>query len=373
MSYKSVRKITLVVVLLLLTFILLSRLMYFPVNLSIVSGYSMYPTLRPGDLVVGLHKEITGYGVGDVVVWCSSLTYCTVHRVTRFMDAYVMTKGDNNPLEDPPIPESYVKYKVVLVVPSIAWLPACFILASLYLIKERKKIVMFVRGFTGVELLVFLVFIIINITLIALVPIYHFTTEPVITKPSMYLTSIEILDPGSLILVRYRLQYLSIISIAGCLIEVGDQLIKCSAYIPTSDSVIIVVPPETYTLAYEKGVNSFKTLVNLTLDKGFLVGSYSLHISWNRLGVSVNGSSLVLSNPNYIPINITYAKVTYVSYDKESRIHKVVQVDELKSFVVGPRNTYTLLVESKGEYAYVMIKYLLMGEEVVEQRRIDFS
>lgn len=372
MNYRS-HTITLAVVVFLLALILLSRLIYFPVNFLLVSGYSMYPLLKPGDLVVGVHKEIAGYGVGDVVVWCSSLTYCTVHRVVRFTETYVVTKGDNNPSEDPPIPESYVRYKVVLVIPSIAWLSVCFICVGLYIIKEKKKISWLMKNLRGLELLVLSVFIVIDLVLIALVSIHHFVTEPMITKPTMNLRSTEILDPGSLILVRYNPQHLSIVGVAGCLIEVSDQVVTCSAYIPASDSVIVRVPPEIYVIAYEKGLTDFRILVNLTLDKGFLVGSYPLRVSWSRLGVSVNGSSLVLNNPNYVPINITYARIAYISYDAGARIHRVVQVEELPSFVVGPKSTYTLSVESRWEYAYVMIKYLFMGEEVVEQRRINFG
>ncbi|MEO3994040.1 MAG: signal peptidase I [Desulfurococcaceae archaeon TW002] len=373
MDYRTTHAITLVVVVFLFALILLSRLIYFPVNFSLVYGYSMYPTLKPGDLLVGIHKEIVGYDVGDVVVWCSSLTYCTVHRVVRFVGTYVVTKGDNNPSEDPPIPESYVKHKVVLVIPSIAWFSASSISVGLYLIKKKEKILWLMRNLKSVELLIFSIFIVINLVLIALVPIHHLAVESVITKPTMNLRSIEILDPGSLILVRYNPQHLNIISVAKCLIEISDQVVECRAYIPASDSVIIIVPSETYVIAFKEGLTSFKTLVNLTLDKGFLVGSYPLHISWSKLGVSVNGSSLVLNNPNYVPINITYAKITYISYDEEARIHKVVQVKELQSFIVGPKNTYVLPVESKGEYAYVMIKYLFMGEEIIEQRRINFS
>lgn len=373
MNYKSTHLVTLIVVLSFLTLTLLSRFTYFPVNLSLVSGYSMYPSLRPGDLLVSLHKDIVGYGVGDVVVWCSSLTYCTVHRVVEFGGSYVVTKGDNNPSEDPPVPESYVRYRVVLVIPSIVWLPACITYVSLYLIRKKETILRVTKGFGDVELLVFSVFMVINLALIALVPIYHFTTEPAIIKPSVSLRSVEILDPGSLILVKYNTQHISLLSVAGCLIEVSNQVIRCSAYIPASDSVMIIVPPEAYAVAYENGVTSFKTLVNLTLDKGFLVGSYPLHISWSRLSVSVNESSLVVGNPNYIPVNITYVRITYMSYDEKTRIHKVIEVRELQGFTAPPKSTYTLPVEGKGEYAYVMIKYSFMGEEVVEQRRIDFS
>jgi len=329
--------------------------------------------MKPGDLLVSLHKDIVGYDVGDVVVWCSNPTYCTVHRVVELSGSQVVTKGDNNPSEDPPIPESYVRYRVVLIIPLIAWLPACLACMSLYLIKEREKLLRLARGFGDVEMIVFFVLTIINLALVALVPLHHFTTEPTLVKPSMSLRSVEILEPGSLILVRYGVQNLKLVSVAGCLVEVGDQVLGCSAYIPTSDSVAVVVPPETYAVAYKEGLTSFKVLVNLTLDKGFLVGSYPLHISWSKLGISVSNNSLILSNPNYLPINVTQVRVTYMSYDKWSRTHKVTQVKELEGFTVSPKNTYVLLIEGRGEYAYVMIKYLFMGEEVVEQRRIDFS
>ncbi len=373
MSYKSTHLITLMVVVSFLTLILLSRFTYFPANLSLVSGYSMYPSLRPGDLLVSLHKDIVGYGVGDVVIWCSSITYCTAHRVVELRDAYVVTRGDNNPSEDPPIPESFIKYRVVLVIPLTIWIPACLVPAGLYLVREKENVLRFLRGLGDLETMIFVVFTLISFAIIALIPVHPLTTQSMITKPSMNLRSVEILDPGSLILVRYSMRGLSLGSVTGCLIEVGDQLIKCSAYTPASDSVAVIVPPETYVRAYENGLTSFKLLVNLTLDKGFLVGSYPLHISWSKLSLSVNGTSLILSNPNYAPINVTQVRVTYMRYDEKTRTHKVAEVKELPGFTVGPRNNYTLLVESRGEYAYVMIKYLFMGDEIVEQRRINFS
>lgn len=373
MDLRTTNLATFIVVLSLLTLILLSRLTYFPLNLSLVNGYSMYPSLKPGDLLVSIHKDIVGYDVGDVVIWCSNLAHCVVHRVVKFGEGYVVTKGDNNPSEDPPVPESYVKYKTVLVIPSTVWLTTCLALVGLYLIRNKDKVLVFVRGLGDVEVVVFSVFTLINLVLMALVPIYNLTTESVIIRPSISLGSVELLDPGSLVLIKYNPRNLNIIDVPGCLIEVFERVITCSAYVLTSESVVVVVPPETYSIAYESGVTSLKILVNLTLDRGFLVGSYPLHISWSRLGISIDGSSLVLSNPNYVPINITHARITYMIYDEKTDTHRVVWVEELRSFVVDPRNTYTLLVERKGEYAYVMIKYLFMGEEVVEQRRIDFS
>jgi len=373
MSYKSTHIIAVVLIVSFLTLILLSRFTYFPLNLSLVSGYSMYPTLRPGDLLLSIHKDLVGYGVGDLIIWCSSPTYCTAHRVVELGDTYVITKGDNNPSEDPPIPKSLVKYKVVLVIPSIVWLPTCFVFVFLYLIREKEKIMRFVRGLGDVEVIVFSAFTLTTLAVVALIPADPITMESAITRPTMNLRSVEILDPGSLIVIRYSTRDLGVSSVTGCLIMVSDQLIKCASYTLASDSVAVVVPSETYAMTYKNRLTYFNVLVNLTLDKGFLVGNYTLHIYWNKLSLTVNRSSLVLSNPNYVPINITQIKITYMGYDEKARIHRVIEVEELQGFTVGPKNTHTLLVESKGEYAYVMLKYSFMGDEVVEQRRINFS
>jgi signal peptidase I len=359
--------------LLLVVLMLLSRFVGFPLSVLLVNGYSMYPSLKPGDLLIGLHKNIVGYGIGDVVVWCSSPTYCTVHRVVEVRGSYVITRGDNNPFEDPPIPESLVKYKVVLAIPSMIWLTACFMCLCLYLVWERGRVVRFMRSFRDVEVIVLVFFIVIGLATVAIAPVHYFTMESVIAKPSMNLRSIKLLDPGSLILVNYVLQDLDLSSITGCLIKVGDQLIRCSAYTPTSDRVAVMVPPETYAIAYERGLSSFDVLLNLTLDKGFLIGSYPVYISWSKLSVLVNGNSLILSNPNYVPINITYVRVTYISYDEKLGIYEVSRVEELQGFTVGPKSTYVLSVESGGHHAYVMIKYSFMGGEVIEQKRIDFG
>ena len=99
----------------------------------VVSSYSMFPTLFPGDLVV-VNKWVGQVEVGDVVVYRvpegarppfkpGSLV---IHRVVAIRGDQIITKGDNNPVPDQPrwVPRLTLDdvYGVAVVaIPYIGW------------------------------------------------------------------------------------------------------------------------------------------------------------------------------------------------------------------------------------------------------------
>lgn len=88
-------------------------------GLLISIGGSMYPTLKPGDVLVVL--PATHIKIGDIVI---TNHYGTLigHRVIAVNNTYVITKGDANPRPDKPTPRGMVKGKVVSVLPPLVML-----------------------------------------------------------------------------------------------------------------------------------------------------------------------------------------------------------------------------------------------------------
>ncbi|MEZ0290203.1 MAG: signal peptidase I [Sulfolobales archaeon] len=98
--------ITTLIIVLLLIVALYTRIVGIHV-IAVVEGHSMEPTLNTGDVVfiipVSSPRDITA---GDVIVFKRLSGELVIHRVigVRVVDGvyYYITKGDNNPLPDPP-------------------------------------------------------------------------------------------------------------------------------------------------------------------------------------------------------------------------------------------------------------------------------
>ncbi len=103
------------------------------VPMAVVDGYSMCPSLREGDLVIGVkpsHIE-----PGDVIIYRSRTgDKLIIHRVIRVVTVngkhYYVTKGDNNPAPDYMefagnlgVPEDRVEAKVLRVNGAVVKIP----------------------------------------------------------------------------------------------------------------------------------------------------------------------------------------------------------------------------------------------------------
>jgi signal peptidase len=73
-------------------------------SIAVVRGYSMYPLLRTGDMVVLVHKKPEEIRSGDIVVYKGKTGNYIIHRVIsscKFDDTYYYRVwGDNNGIED---------------------------------------------------------------------------------------------------------------------------------------------------------------------------------------------------------------------------------------------------------------------------------
>lgn len=92
---------------------------------TLVSGVSMEPALRPGDVVITRETPTSEISAGDIIRFRIGGSY-VLHRVLRVETAegrpVFVTKGDANNTVDPAVLESQVEGKVVAVVPKVGWI-----------------------------------------------------------------------------------------------------------------------------------------------------------------------------------------------------------------------------------------------------------
>ena len=97
----------------------------FGVQPTLVSGVSMEPALRAGDVAVTRDVEPEAVLVGDIVRFREGGLY-VLHRVVEIREEagqrYFITQGDANNVEDAPLPARELEGKVVFVIPKIGWL-----------------------------------------------------------------------------------------------------------------------------------------------------------------------------------------------------------------------------------------------------------
>ena len=96
----------------------------FGIRPYVVSGFSMKPTFVAGDLVLITRVDPAEVQVGDVIQFRRANSYI-VHRVIEIQQEngrrVFITRGDNNNVQDDPVPQDIVEGKVVRYVPQIGW------------------------------------------------------------------------------------------------------------------------------------------------------------------------------------------------------------------------------------------------------------
>ena len=96
----------------------------FGVRPFIVSGHSMNPAFDVGDLVILKTIQPADVQVGDVIRYDRDFI-SVVHRVIEIQTSpnglVFLTKGDNNNVVDPPVPQEYLRGKIVGIVPEVGW------------------------------------------------------------------------------------------------------------------------------------------------------------------------------------------------------------------------------------------------------------
>jgi len=357
------------------------RLAWLPVAVFIVSGSSMLPTYKALDIVLGVATYATSYGPGDVVAWYATLTHGVIHRVESVSGGYVVTKGDNNPIPDPPVPQSLVKYKAVFRVPREAWLPPFTALAAYAAYKNRRRLVQLLgieepeRARIAAGVLAF--FIAADLAALAVVPVQWLSYRQVLQQPSVELRSLSVEGYSRANLV-YSVRGAELLGVQSCSVSVGGEFFECASATASGAEVTVELPGELYSRAYELSESAIARVIlalNLTFDKGWVYGEYSYTFNWKRLEVEVSGREVIVRNPNPVPFNLTGVRAVCLALDSWGR-PQVVSEQELGSFVVAPLSEVAIAPQAAGSYCYVQFSYAFKFSEggyVYESRRVDLG
>ncbi len=124
-------------IVLIFAILVLGRFVGSPVAAVVIVGPSMEPTLSVGDLVILRWADPE---VGDIVLWCNTLMNCILHRVVEVGEDYIVTKGDANDINDPPVLREQVRYEALLSIPRYLWIPGLAMLViGAHLYEKRKE------------------------------------------------------------------------------------------------------------------------------------------------------------------------------------------------------------------------------------------
>ena len=360
MREKTKRIIQILYVFFIISFSIGGRFLPTPLGFFTVSGFSMYPTLKPGDLVIGVGTYISPYKEGDVVIYCRDISTCIVHRLMLVNNTYAITKGDYNPSNDPPITVDSIRFKVVGSVPLLIWLPLA--VASLififFPINPGKG---FKQPFV-LETFVFLIFLLVNL---AYLTIYVLQTPPALTRiplPTVSLATLATEKGYSTIIIDYRLTGLSIRGVEECLLIAQSLTTQCSRYNVDGNRILVDPPAEFYKQLYDNNLSAFIVKLTLSLDQGTLVGKYPFVIEWKKPVLVIVNDKLVLSNPNPVPIEIIGYRIR--SYTENPRTLHVDEVIEYSSsgFTLQPFETREIDLAWTLSTSYVEVKYIFMNQ-----------
>ena len=94
----------------------------FGVRPTLVSGGSMQPALRVGDVAITTDVSPDDVRAGDVIRFRSGEIYI-LHRVVEIDEdgPYFITRGDANNVDDPPVLPAQLEGRLVFVVPKVGW------------------------------------------------------------------------------------------------------------------------------------------------------------------------------------------------------------------------------------------------------------
>lgn len=329
------------------------RFIGLPLFLAAIVSPSMEPTIRVGDVVVV--QRGTPYGVGDVIMWCSSPFYCVVHRVIELGSTYVITKGDANPVPDLPISLSSVVGKVVAVIPREALLVTVVLIVGAQVWRKRHSL------FRPSDPVSFMVYGLTTFLALSIVTLLFFPAPSVFEIGEFRVPSVTMLSAtyvnGSAIL-RYRPVYTEIIEVLSCGVGAhGIPHTRCGGEVVGGDTVVISLPPSLLAELNERGLSKFwVSLVCSLAGNGTMKGNYTVIFKPLKLTVEVVNGSLVVRNPNPfgVPYNLTVFFTSGVRWERNVSIGYISGLGSLEVRADGWRRVwYSLHYTFMGEVVEV--------------------
>ena len=341
-----------------------------PFALSLVAGYSMYPSLKPGDLVLSTAVWLTGFSKGDVVIYCTGLFHCVVHRVVEVAGGAVVTKGDFNPAPDPPVPETAVKYRAALAIPLAVWLPLAVILVTSLFVPlwDLRRLFQPLH----LETTLFVLFVTLYAVFTALYVVGQPPYRTVLQAPSLELAGYEISGDYTALTLDYSTFNTSIVGVSSCGVVSSVGLYSCTfAEVVNGSRVVIGVPTFLYKELFQAGVNYFYVNLTAKLDRGLLIGYYPIHFTLRKPAVKVEGCTLLVENTLPFPLENVSVRVTYVNSTWVGLVNVVHSREESFNATVEPMETYRLELQGVFDYAYVRVSYYYGNESVVWVGRVE--
>uniref|UniRef100_A0A7C2FE62 Signal peptidase I n=1 Tax=Thermosphaera aggregans TaxID=54254 RepID=A0A7C2FE62_9CREN len=356
-------------VILIIAFSIGARFLPTPIGFFTVSGFSMYPTLKPGDLVIGVGSFITPYKEGDVVIYCVNVSTCVVHRLVLVNGTYAITKGDYNPSNDPPISTDSIRFKVIGTIPLLVWLPLTVVslIFIFFPLSPRKGL----KQAFLMETFVFLIFLLLNLTYLT---IYVLQTPPAFTKlslPSMSLASLYTENGYSTLIIDYHSTGLKIKEVEDCFLIAQSLTIQCSSYHVDGDRVLVHPPGEFYMFLFENNISAFMVKLTLSLEQGRLVGKYPFTVDWRRPVLEITNNKLVISNPNPIPIEILGYRIRSYGDGLKARYMGNVTEYSAPGFILQPFETEEIDLSWIPSQSYIEVRYVFFNQTFTWVGRID--
>ncbi|MEB3758259.1 MAG: signal peptidase I [Desulfurococcales archaeon] len=367
------------VILLFLLLLIIARAIHFPIAVFLVSGQSMYPVLKTGDLVVGEAVYLSGFHVGDIVVWYRTFSYGVIHQVITIRNGIVVTKGVNNIAPDPPVPSSYVKYKIILKIPRTVWIPSILALASWYVFIRRRDIVEAFRS-SNIEALniavwILTFFILLDMAVIFLSTIYYDSYRVAIRPPSISLKGIELLSNEPILKLTYNVNKTIITGIKSCKIIVGGTPYNCGETSYNKNNVYIGIPQNVLNeiMRKQKYPGIATVYLFIKLNNGNVTGKYNFIVPWKHVSVKVVNNKVEIWNPNYLPVNVSVI-IQYYKYSGGI----VVFLNETKpiNITVPPHSNSYINISRYGDFARIIVSYNSRpGSEKVVQEvlKVEFT
>jgi signal peptidase I len=352
---------------------LIGRILTLPATIILYTGSSMKPTIDCGDLMICISRDYLKYDVGDIVICIIEPMQYIAHRIIELRGDTVIMKGDNTQLPDPPIDKDYIKYVVTAIIPLKLWFPITVAIVVVYMALKCGKIIANVRRGKDFEAIIFEASILISIAAISLTPINSTPIQSTIMRPSVNLMEVKILSVSE-VMVRYSIQYAYPMNVEECIFKIANKTINSKASISDEHTIIVETPPEIYQLAYKKSIEDINFELKVKFDKGVLEGKYTYKINWMKLNIYVEGEKLIIENPNYVSMNISLIKVTYMTIDKAG-FTKILRIDYLEPITVNALSKQELKIrrESEAIDAYVELEYEFLGGGVFERKYIKFT
>ncbi len=368
-SRRNLHRLTGYFLLAILVLLALARFLDLPVSFFMVSGRSMEPTLLIGDLVFGVK---TNYTVGDiVVVEGANRVNCIVHRVVEITRRSVTTKGDANPGPDNPVGREHVLYRVFLVVPRFLWIPP--LLAVLFLTGLGYLKSLLHGAELGRTLLtVVLFFSVFDIATMTIIPIFHVNQAIEVKRPSVVLRSASLSEDYRFFRAVYgSISMLEPIRIDRVRINATKMEFTPGEYFLENNTLIVSIPQQVYDALYANSPStacSFRVYCNIVFDKAELYGSYPVAFSWSRLEVKTVNDTVTVFNNNPVAFNATF-EIQYYDLDRFGRLYYVGSDRFNKT--LKPVSSFTVKPEEKGVTCYVIMRYVFLGNSVMESRKVD--